>query len=106
MRRKYGPQSFRIYLFLCCSLLSLSLVLILAPQLKASEHLDLLDAVRERIEQTGSYTFQAEVAQTLVPRALPEMIGKTSEHAAMFVDGQTVLPDKRMVTISSTEDAG
>ena len=53
----------------------------------------------EFAEAVGVYDFGAEVQQTLRPRAIPEMIGQTSQSVNMSLDGQALSPHEAQLTV-------
>ncbi|MFN2241891.1 MAG: kelch repeat-containing protein, partial [Anaerolineae bacterium] len=64
------------------------------------------DSVREQLEEArqraldaGSYHYDAEVRQTLIPRPLPEMIGRSDERVNWQAQGDVRLPDQSSITI-------
>lgn len=48
----------------------------------------------QNAQDAGSYRFISDIDQTLVPRALPEMIGRQDTALNFTVDGAVVLPDR------------
>ena len=46
----------------------------------------------------GSYHLAANIQQTLVPRALPENLGKGATRADLRVDGEALVPDRARLT--------
>jgi hypothetical protein len=58
----------------------------------SADHQALLDA-RAQIEAAGSYRLRADMEQTLIPRAIPSMIGKHDERFDMRAEGEVQLPD-------------
>jgi hypothetical protein len=62
----------------------------------SAPHQALLDA-RAQIEAAGSYRLRADMEQTLIPRAIPSMIGKQDERFDMQTEGEVQLPDRAIL---------
>lgn len=58
-----------------------------------------LEAARKRLETSGSFRFDVEIDQLLLPRGVPEMIGAGDERSQMQAMGETVLPDQSVLTL-------
>ncbi|MCP4360538.1 MAG: hypothetical protein GY796_21225, partial [Chloroflexi bacterium] len=58
-----------------------------------------IDELRARVTEIGAYQFTADVEQTLIPRPVPSMIGKTNERLDMRIDGDVTLPDEAYLQI-------
>ncbi|MFN8482269.1 MAG: Ig-like domain-containing protein [Anaerolineae bacterium] len=54
----------------------------------------------------GSYHLAANIQQTLVPRALPENLGKGATRADLRVDGEALVPDRARLTLRLDGDGG
>lgn len=48
---------------------------------------------RERVQEAGSYRFLSSIAQTLVPRPIPEVIGVQKQGLNLITRGAVQLPD-------------
>ena len=79
---------------LFASLVLLSLLFLLyPPSVSPSAPSNELRDAWERARSVGSYTFIADIEQTIVPRPLPSMIGQTSQRVDVRAEGQVELPD-------------
>ena len=70
------------------------LLVFIAARLEGWAQPSPIEAIRERVSAAGSYRFIADVEQTLVPRALPEMIGQTSQRVDVRLEGEVALPER------------
>ncbi len=74
--------------------LSFLLVGLLAyTKLAASAERNDVEEARQRALEAGSYSFTADIAQTLLPRAAPETIGQSDQRIDWRVEGEVRLPD-------------
>ncbi|KAA3664489.1 MAG: tandem-95 repeat protein, partial [Chloroflexi bacterium] len=64
-----------------------------------------LDEAYQRVLDAGAYDFSSVIQQTLVPRAIPEMIGETNHNLNMYLDGEVELPGNGRLRLS-VEGAG
>ncbi|MDT8305667.1 MAG: hypothetical protein RRC07_07000, partial [Anaerolineae bacterium] len=53
----------------------------------------------QNAQKAGSYRFLSDVDQTLVPRALPEMIGQQDTALHLALDGAVVLPEQAYIEL-------
>jgi len=74
------------------SLLFLSLLI--RPLITFAHGGGVLEQAQQRAIDVGAYDFVAEAEQTLIPRPLPSMIGRTDEQVDMYISGQVTLPDQ------------
>ena len=51
-----------------------------------------LEALRARVQTAGAYRFNAQIEQTLTPRASADTIGKTSERVDLQLEGNVTSP--------------
>jgi PKD repeat protein/nitrous oxidase accessory protein NosD len=58
-----------------------------------------LEAARRRALDAGSYRYETEIRQTLIPRPLPELIGRGDERVNWHAQGEVQLPDHSTTTI-------
>jgi hypothetical protein len=59
-----------------------------------------LDEARQRVQAAGSYTFESQMDQTMVPLASAEMIGQTSQDIEIRAEGQVVSPNNSYLQLS------
>lgn len=59
-----------------------------------------------RAREAGSYRFTADVEQTLVPRALPSMVGQRDERVDMRLEGEVTLPNYGVLRLRFEGAAG
>ena len=64
---------------------------LLSPALITKAQTSVLDQVRARVVETGEYRYTADVEQTLIPRAVPAMIGETDQRVDLRIDGDVLL---------------
>ncbi len=60
------------------------------------------DAIAEALANAraaGSYHLAADIQQSLVPRAVPENLGKGDTRATMRVEGEALVPDRARLTL-------
>ncbi|NLG26548.1 MAG: hypothetical protein GX557_01470, partial [Chloroflexi bacterium] len=53
-----------------------------------------LQAAWQRAREAGSYRFVSTADQTMIPRAVPEMIGQSDVYLTLENDGAVILPDE------------
>ncbi|MCO5195130.1 MAG: right-handed parallel beta-helix repeat-containing protein [Anaerolineae bacterium] len=53
-----------------------------------------LEQIKKSVEEQGTYRFTADIEQTLIPRSVPENIGRTDEQIDLRLDGQVSMPDQ------------
>jgi hypothetical protein len=53
-----------------------------------------IETAWQRVLDLGAYDFTADVEQTLIPRPIPTMIGRTDERVDMRFEGDVILPDR------------
>ncbi|MFN8475367.1 MAG: Ig-like domain-containing protein [Anaerolineae bacterium] len=86
------------------ALLLLPVVLILALGLSVrhdSAHAP-ADAISDALANAraaGSYHLAADIQQALIPRALPENLGKSDTRTTLRVDGEALVPDRARLTL-------
>lgn len=61
---------------------------------------EILQAARDLAVASGSFRFQADGDQRLIPRPIVSMIGQNSQHVSASIDGYTELPDTTELTVS------
>ena len=54
----------------------------------------MLQRAWQDVQSAGSYRFISDVDQTLIPRPVPEMIGRQETALSLALDGAMVLPDR------------
>lgn len=69
------------------------LSLLIRPIITFAHGGGVLEQAQQRAIDVGAYDFTAEAEQTLVPRPLPSMIGRTDEQVNLHIAGEVTLPD-------------
>lgn len=64
-----------------------------------SSPLENLQMAWRRARESGSYRFSSSVDQTLLPRAVPELIGQQETHLALGLEGRVQLPDRSSISM-------
>jgi hypothetical protein len=78
-------------------LAAMFLALTLYPVATASAQDPGLKSAWERVQEAGSYRFLSTIDQTLVPRAIPEMIGQQEQRLRTTMNGSALLPDQAYI---------
>lgn len=89
----YRRHTFLVALVVLCTLLVGAQHLLAMPS--ASQQA-LLDA-RAEAQAAGSYRLRADMEQTLIPRAIPSMIGTQDERIDMRAEGEVQMPDQAIL---------
>jgi hypothetical protein len=77
--------------------------------LSAQYEINSIEEVKQALEQArlaGSYSFTADVAQTLLPRSAPETIGQSNKRIDWRVEGEVRLPDYSLTQLQVEGDLG
>ena len=76
---------------LVTTLLIILFTLFLATQTEARED-DTFGPILNRLQDQGTYHFTADIEQTLIPRAIPEMMGRSDERVDMHIEAAVDVP--------------